>query len=77
MIVPLEHCWRWRCPSCGERNVSDMVPAELTYTEREEALEAFGVEDVPGVFMTAPSHVTCLCCFEEFETELPEEPGDD
>lgn len=77
MRVQLEHCWKWVCRKCQATNYADMVPAELTPDERFEASDALGIpSDTSGAFMTHPSHVTCLECFEEFEAQIPEEPED-
>lgn len=59
----------WTCPECGTDHFARCVTAEMSPEEREELKAEMGIEPWhEGIFLTAPTRVTCPDCGRTYET---------
>lgn len=71
-IVRLVEELAWYCPRCAERNTTELIPAELSESEREHLEEEYGIDfrDNREILLyVKPPRVTCCECSGEFDVE--------
>ena len=77
--VELHQAFMYDCPECGRENFVRAIHIETSDEEQDDMIRLLaGIEDweeVPddlhGMFLVAPSNVTCEHCGEELETAPP------
>jgi hypothetical protein len=70
-LITLRPAYEWTCEVCGRDHFERAIAAEMSADDREELLEAQGLEaweEPQGVWLMMPNKVTCNHCKRKFET---------